>query len=92
MGRYLPLKWPPEAYLTIYYVGTTRSTFPFEFAGSGLQMTFNVETYEQMWGPDPTMAMKVLIYEQNGLPMVKRRALNVPIGYRSYIGMKFQKV
>lgn len=56
-------------------------------ADHGLRMTLNIEQYEYMRGPHDSAGIKILIHDQNEVPLVKDLGQAVPPGSHAFVGL-----
>lgn len=55
-------------------------------------MRLNVEQYEYMKGPNEGAGMKILVHEQNEIPLVKDFGLAIPPGFHALVAVKVIEV
>ena len=61
-------------------------------SGNGLDLVLNVEGYEYMAGPHSATGIKILLIEDNGLPLVENLGDNLPTGLDSFVAVRPVKV
>ena len=61
-------------------------------ADRGLRLRLNIEQYEYMQGPNDGAGLKILIHDQNDVPMVKDLGLAVRPGTHTYVDINIIEV
>lgn len=61
-------------------------------AGRGLKLRLNIEQYEYMVGPNPGAGIKILLHENNEIPLVRDLGLAIPPGSHAYVGVQILEV
>ena len=63
-------------------------------AGSdkGLSLRLNVEQYEYMHGPNSAAGVKILVHEQEEIPMVRELGQAISPGSHAFVGIQMLQV
>ncbi|KAK2151066.1 hypothetical protein NP493_2685g00000 [Ridgeia piscesae] len=59
---------------------------------NGLQLVVNVEQYEYMKGPHNVVGLKLLLHQQDDVPLVQDFGESVPVGMHTFIVVSHTKV
>ena len=58
----------------------------------GLQLVLNVEEYEYMKGPHNAVGLKLLLHQQDDLPLMQDFGDNVQAGLHTFVSLSFTNV
>ena len=58
----------------------------------GLQLVLNIEQYEYMKGPHNAVGLKLVLHNQDAIPLVQDFGENVPAGMHTFIAVSVSKV
>ena len=58
----------------------------------GLQLELNIEQYEYMKGPHNAVGMKLVLHQQDAIPLVQDFGDNIPAGMHTFVGVSVSKV
>ena len=58
----------------------------------GLQLVLNIEQYEYMKGPHNAVGLKLVLHNQDAIPLVQDFGDNVPAGMHTFIAVSVSKV
>ena len=61
-------------------------------ADRGLQLKLNIEQYEYMSGPNDGAGLKILVHDQNQIPLVRDLGQAVPPGAHAFVGIQILQV
>ena len=59
---------------------------------NGLQLVVNVEQYEYTNGPHNAVGLKLLLHQQDGVPLVQDFGESVPVGMHTFVAVSHTKV
>ena len=61
-------------------------------ADKGLRLRLNIEQYEYMIGPNPGAGIKLLVHENDEVPLVRDLGVAIPPGTHAYLGVQIVEV
>ena len=59
---------------------------------NGLQLVVNVEQYQYMKGPHNAVGLKLLLHQQDDVPLVQDFGESVPVGMHTFVAVSHTKV
>ena len=59
---------------------------------NGLRLVVNIEQYEYTKGPQNAVGLKLLLHQQDDVPLVQDFGDNVPAGMHTFVGVSVTKV
>ena len=64
----------------------------FPGADRGLRLHLNIEQYEYMHGPNPGAGIKLLVHDNQEVPLVRDLGVAIPPGTHAYVGVQITEV
>lgn len=61
-------------------------------ADRGLRLQLNIEQYEYMQGPNPGAGIKLLVHDNQEIPLVRDLGVAIPPGAHAYVGVQITEV
>ncbi|KAI0212574.1 Acid-sensing ion channel 4 [Lamellibrachia satsuma] len=70
---------------------SSNSTIDATGVTQGLQLVLNIEQYEYMKGPHNAVGLKLVLHQQDAIPLVQDFGDNVPAGMHTFVGVSVSK-